>query len=331
MRKLAVDLRELRRPGTGIGRWISNALDAKRALAPDIRVLGLGGYREGVDVALDAPAGPWIGARLNRMLEREKAGLWLSPYFKIPPGLGIPALATVHDTIPATILHRRLAFTWRLRMTLKAAAGIVTVSEASRRDLIENWGVAPERIVLALNSAGRVFTPAPAPDDRRALADLGLEPRSFFLVVSDDRPHKNLETLIQAFSGRSMPPVVVAGTRREDLPAPFIRMPDVNDRRLAALYRNARALLHPALMEGFGLPALEAMACGSAVILADIPSLREIAGDLARYVEPRDVQGWRAAVADPPAAGGVLERAALFGGERTYYALWEEIRRRLEA
>jgi glycosyltransferase involved in cell wall biosynthesis len=327
--RLAVDLRELRRPGTGIGRWTRNLLGIRDRLAPDVPVLGIGAWTDGLAAAIQAPSWPWVGARLNPLLERERAALWLSPFYKLPPGLSIPAFVTVHDTIPATIPHRRPYFTIRLMHAVKAAARVVTVSEVSRADLIENWGVAPEKILLARNSVGSRFTPQAAADEAAVLHACGLKSGGYFLVVSDDRPHKNLATLIAAFAGRDLPPVVCVGTKRDDLPAPLRRLTVLDDNRLAVLYRNARALLHPALQEGFGLPPLEAMACGAAVILADIPPLREIAGDAAGYVPPLDQDAWRAAAASPPPAAGVLDRARLFRPETTYADLWMTIRTRL--
>jgi glycosyltransferase involved in cell wall biosynthesis len=327
--RLAVDLRELRRPGTGIGRWTRNFLGVREKLAPDVPVLGIGAWTDELAAAIQAPSWPWLGARLNPLLERERAGLWLSPFYKLPPGLSIPAFVTVHDTIPATIPHRRPYFTVRLMHAVKAADRVVTVSEVSRADLIENWGVSPEKILLARNAVGARFSPEPASDEAGVLRACGLEPRGYLLVVSDDRPHKNLATLIDAFAGRDLPPVICVGTKRDDLPAPLRRLSVLDDDKLAVLYRNAAALLHPALQEGFGLPPLEAMACGTAVILSDIPPLREIAGNTARYVPPLDHDAWRAAAADLPSAEGVLDRARIFRAESTYADLWAAIRDRV--
>lgn len=328
--RLGIDLRELRRPGTGIGRWIGNFLDAREALAPDIEVVGVGSYHKNVQSAIAWP-GPLHGVKgLARVIAAERIGLWLSPYFKIPPVLPVKAISTVHDTIPATILHRKLSFTLRLRMNLKRADRVATVSEASRDDLVANWNVPPDKIIMARNAVSRHFRPETQSFDTRVLERNGLKWRDYILVVADDRPHKNIATLVEAFAGREMPPVAIVGTERQDLPMPLMRLRKLDDADLAVLYRHARFLIHPALQEGFGLPALEAMASGTAVALSNIPSHREIAGDAARYVEPLDVDGWRAVVESPPSPDGVLARAALFRAEETYAELWSEIRKSMK-
>ena len=329
-RKLAIDLRELRRSDTGIGRWIKNFLNAKSKLAPFIHVIGVGGYTDGIDTALNAPKLFWSGFNLNKILKKEDAKLWFSPYFKIPPGLSIPCYATVHDTIPASIPHRCIPFTLKLKWSLSVSKKIVTVSDATKNELIEKWKVPCGRIIMAKNAVGRHFTANNTQNENNLLTSLGLELKKYFLVVSDDRPHKNLSTLISAFEGFEMIPIILVGTKRKNLPTPFRRLEVFDDQMLAALYRNARALLHPALAEGFGLPALEAMACGCPVILSDIPSLREVGGDCARYVPATDIEAWRNAVLDSPTAEGTIERASMFRPETTYSELWQEIKKELE-
>lgn len=213
---------------------------------------------------------------------------------------------------------------------------IATVSDVSRRDLIENWGVLPHRIIMARNCVGKRFSPSLTSRDLPFLRQWGLASKNYLLAVLDDRPHKNLATLLRAFTGLDMPPIVIVGTKKNsgrdrDLPAPFFRISSLDDDHLAILYRHARALLHPALMEGFGLPPLEAMASGTPVIVSDIPIMHEIVGTCGRFVQPTDVAGWRSAVLDPPSSEGVTEQAARFRGEETYSGLWTEITKRMGA
>lgn len=320
MSVLGIDLRELRRPGTGIGRWTSNFLEQRARRGAGIEVVGFGAYSPSVDVSRAWPS-PWA---LPKVLRDEKVTLWLSPYFKIPLNLPVPAIITVHDTIPATILHRKLSFSLRLKSALRRAAAVATVSDASKRDLIDNWNVHPSRIIMARNSVGKHFTPKKTAADAPFLRRWGLSEKGFLLTVSDDRPHKNLATLIKAFTGTSLP-VVIVGTKRQDLPSPFLGIPVLDDTDLAILYRNTRALLHPALAEGFGLPPLEAMASGAPVIASDIPVMREIIGEGGRFVGALDDAAWRDAAAEPLPNHGVIEQAKKFRGEETYKALWDEI------
>lgn len=330
---IAVDLRELRRPGTGIGRWVLNALEARRTLAPDVPFIAVGARHPDAVASIAGPSGPWCGPTLNRTLRAEGVRLWWSPYFKVPPLLEIPSICTVHDTIPAGIWYRAIPFIAALRHALAVAERVATVSESSRRDLETHWGVPSERILMASNAVGAVFRPEPESGDAEILAACRVASKQFLLVVSDDRPHKNVATLLRALSGRDLPPVLVVGTKRTDLPPPFRAAPVRDDRELAALYRHARALLHPALQEGFGLPPLEAMASGTDVIVSDIPSMREIAGDAARFVAARDEKGWLAATrslaTEAPRTERNLAAAARYRGTETYAELWAWIRGRL--
>lgn len=330
---VAVDLRELRRPGTGIGRWVLNALEARRALAPDVSFVAVGAHHPDAVASIAGPSGPWCGPTLNRILRAEGVGLWWSPYFKVPPLLDVPSICTVHDTIPAGIWHRAIPFIAALRHALAVAERVATVSEVSRRDLETRWSVPPARILMAPNAVGAAFRPEPDAGDAAVLAACHVASKQFLLVVSDDRPHKNVGTLARAFAGRDLPPVLVVGTRRTDLPPPLRAAPVRGDRELAALYRHARALLHPALQEGFGLPPLEAMASGTDVIVSDIPIMREIAGEAARFVAAQDGEEWFAAArslaAEAPRTERNLAAAARYRGTATYAALWAWIRERL--
>lgn len=334
MKRLAIDLRELRRPGTGIGRWTKNFLSMRGKLAPEVEVVAFGSFTDGVIAAVPGPAAPWTGLNLNDSLSREKVGLWLSPYFKIPFGLAVDAIATVHDTIPARTLTGPLLFTPRLRFALSKAWMVATVSYESKRELIEDYHVPEPKIILARNSIGPAFSPFIQPGDLDFLAGLGLRPREYLLTVIDDRPHKNLATIEEAFgrgagSAGEEVPVVVVGTRRTDLPFPLRRVSTLADGELAILYRQSRAVLHPALEEGFGLPALEAMASGVPLILSDIPTMREIAGECASYVGPLDVDGWRSAPRASAVHPSALARVEEFHPEKTYAQLWKTILDRL--
>lgn len=205
----------------------------------------------------------------------------------------IPQVVTVHDLaferLPehfdagfrrwASHAHRRAA---------RRAAAVVAVSETTARDAMARWGVAPERIVVARHGPGQ----AAAPADPSPAPPAGREPRHF-LYVGDDEPRKDLATLREAHRLAPVLPLVVAGSAGE--PA--------SPEQLAALYAGAAALVHPALYEGFGLTALEAMAAGTPVVAARSPGLAETCGDAALYVTPGDpialAQALRRVAAEP--------------------------------
>jgi len=148
------------------------------------------------------------------------------------------------------------------------------VDETTARDAMARWGVASQRIVIARHGPGQEPDTARRPREDR--------PRHF-LYVGDDEPRKNLATLREAHrryaegAGAEALPLVLAG---------IDELPDAE--RLAELYSQAAALVHPSLHEGFGLTPLEAMTTGTPVIAARSPGVTEVCGEAALYVDPRD-------------------------------------------
>jgi glycosyltransferase involved in cell wall biosynthesis len=187
---------------------------------------------------------------------------------------------------------------------------ILAVSEATRRDLVARVGAAPSRVRVVPNGVGAAFRPAGPPGPPGAgLAGLGVAP-PYFLFVGNPLPHKNLPGLLDAFQG--LPPasgrLVLAGVppaRRAAVDAACAArglggrvtvLAPVPEAALVALYQGAQALVCPSLWEGFGLPALEAMACGTPVVAADRGALPEVVGDAGLLVDPARVDALREAM-----------------------------------
>jgi glycosyltransferase involved in cell wall biosynthesis len=226
----------------------------------------------------------------------------LYPYWPCPPRRrpgAPPAVMVVHD-LAYRARPREVPWQQRLYMgsvlpgALRAAAGVLTPSEATRRDLLAHYPLpgleARVRVVPEGWSLGRV-EPAPPP--------AGLQP-GFLLAVGTIEPRKNYPRLLAAYRRlKSPPPLVVVGRvgwaygsaldelRRE----PGVRLlTDVDDAGLRGLYRAAGALAFPSLYEGFGLPLLEAMAEGLPALAGAAGALPELAGDAALLVDPLDVE-----------------------------------------
>lgn len=270
-------------------------------------------------VPVAEPARPYSAGELWQLARRAReagAGLYHAPHYVCPPFLPCPAVVTVHDLIhlrfPPT-RGRRLGPLYArvmLRLATRRAAALVTVSEATRQDLAERLGVDPARVRVIPNGVDPAYRPAPDPDAVRAgLARLGVR-RPYVLFVGNPLPHKNLDGLLAAVAG--LPPgtadLVVAGVgpahraRVESLVAGrglqdrVLLLPRVPRAALVQLYQGARALACPSLWEGFGLPALEAMACGTAVVAAARGALPEVVGDAALLVDPTRVDALRDAL-----------------------------------
>lgn len=228
-------------------------------------------------------------------------------------------VVTIHDIMfehhpeyyqPADLRQLRL----RVPRTVRRAAAILTVSEYSKQDIVRRFHVPAETVTVAHNAPDPMFRPL---DDRDALAAVREKYRTgdrFILFAGALKPNKNLKTLVAAYvalrqSGTVAHSLVLAGTRAlldDDIFAParaaglgeaLVFTGHVHDDDLVALYNAADVFVQPSVFEGFGLPALEAMACGTPVITSNTTSMPEVVGDAAILVDPLDVEGLAQAIA----------------------------------
>jgi glycosyltransferase involved in cell wall biosynthesis len=228
----------------------------------------------------------------------------------LPPLHGVPTVLTVHDMIFKLFPEhqKRLNF-WYLNATMplycRRAHAIITVSESSKRDIVAHYRLDPAKITVIREAAAPEFVPAPpaAVLHVRQRYDL---PDQFLLHVGTIEPRKNLTRLVEALQrlrseGHRIPLVVVGGKgwlydaffqRLEELEVcEDVILPGyVPPADLPAVYTAAKAAVMPSVYEGFGLPLLEAMACGTPVISSNASSLPEIGGDAARYFDPYSVE-----------------------------------------
>jgi len=257
--------------------------------------------------------------RLTLAASRRDLDAFLFPsvytYF---PVLRVPTVVGVHDVIAAelpelTLPTRRARLSWRAKegFAVRRARRVFTVSEASRRALAERHRIPCAQIAVVREAPDPLFGPRPAAEKARALGPLGLEPdEPFLLYAGGISPHKGIGTLLDAYAGLSeradgLPRLVVAGDLDSDpylsaagaVRGQIIRLglgdrvvlPGfVPDETLACLYAAATVVVLPSLAEGFGLPAVEAAACGAPLVLSDLPAHRETLGDAALYFPPAD-------------------------------------------
>jgi len=268
-----------------------------------------------------------------------------SPDFIPPARTRCPSVITMHDLAfllyPRFLTRDSARYYGQVDLAARQADHIIAVSESTKRDTVRLLGVPEAKITVIYEAAHPLFTPITneeALDRIRARYHL---PSEFILFVSTIEPRKNLPTLLRAFrrlrdNYKSQATLAIAGNRgwlAEEVDAVLdeLRLGDavrflggVANEELVYLYNAAKLFVLPSFYEGFGLPPLEAMACGTPVIVSKVSSLPEVVGDAGLLVEPEDVEGltvamWRVLTDDnlrrEMRAKG-LKRAAKFSWER---------------
>ena len=269
-----------------------------------------------------------------------------SPYYIKPYWLPCPSVVGIHDLIPMIypqhLPHRWTAWIFRAAASLavRRASHVIAISESTKADLVHLFGTSPEKITVTYLAADERFHPLERKDCERVLQRYGL-PRGYILYLGINKPHKNLVFLLQVFSqvetevklvlaGKEDPryPQARQEAERLNLGERVVFLGEVADNDLPMLYNGAELFVFPSLYEGFGLPVLEAMACGTPVICSSTSSLPEIVGDAALTLDPLDRDAWVAALAE------LLEKEALRaemrtkGLRRAQTFSWEETARR---
>jgi glycosyltransferase involved in cell wall biosynthesis len=276
--KVGVDTSPLVQTRAGTARHVRGLLGGLRDRPDvDLELLSFGGAGRASSVVRDAVWYPVTLGRRARTLD-----VLHCTTFRGPTAAGVPTVLTVHDL---AILRAPDAFPrWHrlygragLRRVLRGADAIVSVSEFSRAETIELAGVPAERIRVIPHGVDSVFKPdGPCADGDYVLAVGTLEPR------------KNLARAVEAAreAGVDLRVVGARGWGGVEVDGWVGEIPDA---QLATLYRGARCLLYPSLYEGFGLPVLEAMACGTPVVTSVATAMEEVAAGAAILVDPLDV------------------------------------------
>ncbi len=257
--------------------------------------------------------------------------------FVHPPVRSCPAVLTLHDAAFAVdpTFHgpNSAVLLNRVRLAVQQAARIILVSETSRADAVR-VGAAPEKLRVVPNGVNPFFQPSPQ----------GPEAPLHFLTVGTLEPRKNhariLQALEQLWDRDAAPDWVIAGRRGWETEA-FLGtlaqsrhrkrihwLEAAPDSQLLQLYRSAWALVYPSLHEGFGLPVLEAMACGVPVVVAAGTAPAEIAGESGIQVDSKDVDSIRTALEKVLTLGEERETTSRALRERAAHFSWEESARR---
>ncbi len=260
------------------------------------------------------PFTPQYHWALKNYLPRVTFELTHFPYYIRPYWGYARSVVTLYDVIPLRYPHalptrlHALAFRWLMGLAVQTSRLIFTISHDAARDLQRYFALSKRALVATYLATESRFTPASTAAIQALRSRLNL-PERFLFALAINKPHKNLTTLLRAFAhAHSDMHLVLGGFHDARFPDPRAQaaalgigdrahfVGAVSDDDLPALYSAATAFCFPSLYEGFGLPPLEAMACGAPVIVSNVSSLPEVVGDAGLQIAPHDVNAWTAAM-----------------------------------
>ena len=358
--KILIDAHMLGESETGNETYVANLLRALPLPGREVELLAAVAHGDAAAAVLDttpcrrvpvsASAVRRLTLDLPAIVRRESVDL-LHVTYVAPPVVACPVVVTVHDVSygphPEWFSPRdRFVLGCGVGFSARRAAAVITISRNSRDDICRYLRVPEERVHVIPLAAGDAFRPVPPAEVESALATLGVR-RPYLLAVGSLQPRKNLGRLVQAFArlkrdGGLPHTLVMVGpaqwretdvldaARESGCADAIVFTGYVPEDALVRLYNGADVFVYCSLLEGFGLPILEAMACGAPVIASRAPAMPEVAGAAAMLINPLSVDDFavaiRRVVTDPACAAELrrkgLARAAEFSWRKTADATW---------
>jgi glycosyltransferase involved in cell wall biosynthesis len=357
--RIGIDANSILGDRGGVGWHTYHLLHALVELKEDIELICYvrpGGLREIEKKRaawMESPSLRWLEAGKVSMRwrgDRDGLDLYHGPNFKMRTVGRHGSLVTLHDLwldrypqYSSKFFGQRLSF-YRTRRTARRARKVITVSEYSARDIETLYGLPSDRIVVIPNGVSDDFRPATAAESGPLLRRLGLEDQPFLLFVGGADPRKNHRVLLAAYSRRPKQlgrhRVVLVGdathrfgdfkesARHHGLADRVVctgRLP-ITDLRL--LYSSTDLFIFPSIYEGFGMPVLEAMACGGPVITSNWTALPEVAGDAALLINPEDADALADAIVRVLDDRVLRDELKARGFKRARQFTWEQAARR---
>ncbi len=279
----------------------------------------------------------------------EQLDVYHYPHFDMPLGQRYPSVVTVHDLHPISIAgycSREKQYYFRLivKLNLLRARKVIAVSEHTKREILENFPVDEGKIEVIHEGVDESFKNTAGISSELAKRGFGLE-NDFILYVGNHKPHKNLVALLDAYARldqniqRTYDLIITGRMEESDMylfqaverlglknRVKFIGF--VDQKSLPGLYKSATALVMPSLKEGFGLPVLEAMTCGTPVVAANTSALPEVAGDACVFFDPYEIDEMVAAISKVLQDEELRSRLSRLGKERAESFSWRESARR---
>jgi glycosyltransferase involved in cell wall biosynthesis len=313
--RVGLDVTPLLQTRAGTARWVSGLLRGlEQHQDVELTPLSWGGPGRWTAVARDVL---WYPGLLPRQAANAHVDVLHCTIFRAPPRARVPTILTVHDL--AVLRHPDVFPLWTrlygrtaLRPTIRAADRVVAVSEFSKREVAELAGVDPDRIDVVPNALEPVFH-----------SDGDAAEGEYVLAVGTLEPRKNLARVVEATARAGVELRLVGAPGWGDAGGAGTHVTwlgRIEDDELAAAYRGARSLVFPSLYEGFGIPALEAMACGTPVVTSAGSAMEEVVGDAAILVDPFDVASIAAGI---EAADRQRDELVPLGLERAGHYTWE--------
>ncbi len=346
MAKVLLDLRMVHGALHGIARYALELARRIPLLAPELQFSGLVGP-DGLPQELGEllPRIPLVRCSatflspleqpaLAATLFRESPDLFHATSFSLPALWRGRLVATLHDATHLAIpegkdLGRTAYYRFVVGPRARSAKALITVSEFSRAEIAQHLGISPYRLQVISNGVDSIFQSPVASelDDFRARRGL---PARYFAAIGSIKPHKNLKVLAAVCTELGQPLVLLAGRgarRSLGFPESVLELAPLPDADLIRFYAAATAVLVPSRYEGFGLPALEAMACGAPVIAADAGALPEVVGAAGLLVSPDDPLAWKDACLRLLQEPALREQLAALGHERSARFDWDSCAR----
>ncbi|MEL7638502.1 MAG: glycosyltransferase family 1 protein [Solidesulfovibrio sp.] len=287
----------------------------------------------------------WLALPLA--LRRDKPDVAFFPSSNMPPGIPCPAVTAMLDLgyfHPTLRMYKRgdtLYMRRFIRYAARRSQRLVAISEHTRRDVLRLTRARPEHVTVTPLACDPLYRAPARPEAVAAFRERNGLARPYVLYAGNISPRKNLGTLLQAFAlaGQALPCDLAltggmawsedfaASVARLGLAGRVKRLGQVAKDDMPLLYRGATALAFPSLFEGFGLPILEAQACGTPVVCAAATSLPEVAGDGALLVDPGDAVAWAEALCRVATDPGLREALIRRGHDNEARFTWERTAR----
>lgn len=242
---------------------------------------------------------------IPKLIKNLHIDLFHAPSFVVPFNCPSPIVMTIHDLNHLVLaqyytLYHKLYYKFFVARAMKKAKIILTVSEFSKSEIIKHMGIAPQKIVVTYNGISSHYKAEHQQKDLDYIRELYQLPKKYILSVCNCKPHKNLKQLVQAYclTDVKIPLVLATGydPKLQEIAANYkkkhliIFSRFINEKHLPLIYAQASLFVYPSSYEGFGLPPLEAMACGVPVLASKSSSLPEILGSFVTYTEPNNIK-----------------------------------------